>query len=503
MSKPADRYACLYLKQFPAQAILRLRPDLRDSPCVVLSGDPPLEHVCALNTKARLLGLEAGMTRVEVDTFPQPTVLSRSLQTEQSARIALLECAGAFSPRVEDRSSGASFLCVIDIAGMESLFGPAEKLARRLLDRVRSLGFAARITVSSNLHAAVSLALGPAPRAVSIIPPGEECTALSPLPLHVLPLNEVQAETLAAWGVATLGMLAALPEEQLIARMGQEGKRLRRMARGEQAHLFQPVATVHTLEERVELESPVELLESLLFVVAVLLDQLIVRAVARIVSLASLTITLQLEGGGTHIRTVRPALASTEKHLWLKLLQLDLEAHPPLAAIVGVSLQAQPGSTSKIQLGLFSPQVPEASRLDVTLARICAIVGEDNVGRAVLQDTHAAENFRIEPFTVPTTNSTPMPAPAPRAAIRQVRPPEKLSLMLQSSRPAAFFFRERRYTVEHAYGPWHVSGDWWTHTLWGTEHWDLVARAADGAMLCCCVLHDLLHNTWQMAALYD
>ena len=51
------------------------------------------------------------------------------------------------------------------------------------------------------------------------------------------------------------------------------------------------------------------------------------------------------------------------------------------------------GSTSKVQLGLFSPQLPEAARLEVTLARIRAIVGEDCVGRAVLQDTHAPEGF--------------------------------------------------------------------------------------------------------------
>ncbi|GAC1652310.1 MAG: DNA polymerase Y family protein [Acidobacteriaceae bacterium] len=504
MSKPAELYACIYLKQFPAQAILRLRPELREKPCVVLSGDPPLERICSLNTNARLRGFEVGMTRVEVDTFPESTALSRSTQTEQSARMALLECAGAFSPRIEDCSTDANALIALDIAGTQSLFGAPEKLARKLLDRVRSLGFVARLTVSRNFHAAVCVARGPAQRAVSIIPPGEEHVALSPLPLHVLTLTELQADTLAAWGIVTLGMLAALPEEQLIARMGQEGRRLRQLARGVQPHLFQPIAPAHTLKEQIELEAPVELLESLLFVVAVLLDQLISRALARILSLASLTITVQLEGGGTYTRTVRPALPSTDKHLWLKLLQLDLEAHPPQAPIVGIILRADPGSTSKIQLGLFSPQVPEASRLDVTLARIGAIVGENNVGRAVLEDTHAAESYRIEPFTVPTTtSSSPIPALPPRAAMRQVRPPEKLSLTHQNSRPTAFFFRERRYIVEHAYGPWHISGEWWTDTLWGAEQWDLVARAADGTMLCCCVVHDLLQNTWQMAALYD
>ncbi len=46
-----------------------------------------------------------------------------------------------------------------------------------------------------------------------------------------------------------------------------------------------------------ELDSPVELLDSLLFILGVMLDQLIVRAQSRILALASITLHLDLEGG--------------------------------------------------------------------------------------------------------------------------------------------------------------------------------------------------------------
>jgi hypothetical protein len=36
MSKSTELYACLYAWEFPAQAMLRLRADLRDGPCVIL-----------------------------------------------------------------------------------------------------------------------------------------------------------------------------------------------------------------------------------------------------------------------------------------------------------------------------------------------------------------------------------------------------------------------------------------------------------------------------------
>ena len=225
-----------------------------------------------------------------------------------------------------------------------------------------------------------------------------ESAALAPLPLSVLALSEEQAEKFSLWGIRTLGMLAALPENDLIARMGQEGKRLRQLALGNLPHLFLPVEPASTLEEYRELDSPVEILDSLLFVVGVMLEQLILRATSRMLALAALTIVLRLEGGGSHTRTVRPALPTNDRQFWIKLLHLDLEAHPPSAPILSLTLTAEPGSTSKVQMGLFSPQLPEPGRLDVTLARIRAIVGEECVGRAVLRDTHQPNEFRMEPF---------------------------------------------------------------------------------------------------------
>lgn len=105
----AELYACLYAREFPAQALLRLRPELREQPCVVMEGDAPLEQICSLNAQARLLGMARGMTRVEVETFPAAAVLARSLEEEAATRAIQLECAGGFSPRVEELGEGVAF----------------------------------------------------------------------------------------------------------------------------------------------------------------------------------------------------------------------------------------------------------------------------------------------------------------------------------------------------------------------------------------------------------
>jgi protein ImuB len=505
MNRAGELYACLYAKEFPAQAVLRLRPELREQPVVVIEGEPPLQTVCSFNAKARYLGIVRGMTRVELDTFSSLIVLQRSRTEEDSTYAVMLECAGAFSPRVENRSEGSAFLCAIDIAGTEKLLGPPEVLARKLLRRVQVLGVSASIAISRNFYTALSYVRGSSSR-IAFIAPGNEGPVLAPLPLKVLDISSEHAETFGLWGIRTLGAVAALPEKELISRIGQEGRRLRQLARGELPHHFVPYEAKSELEERMELDTPVEELERLLFVVNVMLEQLIFRVTARVLALASVTITLSLEGNVVHTRTVRPALPTNDRPLWLKLLQLDLEAHPPQAAIVAVILTAESGSTSKVQLGLFSPQLPEPMRLDVTLARIRALVGDECVGSPILRDTNQPDGFRVEPFKIPSAPSVHSSSPATvssSAAMRQLRPPERASITLRDRQPASFVFRDCRYEVEHAYGPWLAEGDWWNRETWALEQWDLIGRSSDGAMLCCCLVRDLKEQSWQVVTLYD
>jgi protein ImuB len=147
--------------------------------------------------------------------------------------------------------------------------------------------------------------------------------------------------------------------------------------------------------------------------------------------------------------------------------------------------------------------LPEPTRLDVTLARIRAIVGDDNAGRAVLTDAHRPDAFRMEPFTVSAVEPSKISAVPLRSALRRLRPAELTFVTLQHERPKTLVFRERRYTVEHAYGPWLTGGEWWSPARWGCEQWDLVARADDGVLLCCSLMRDQLRNEWRIAGLYD
>jgi protein ImuB len=318
----------------------------------------------------------------------------------------------------------------------------------------------------------------------------------------VLGITEAQDETFRTWGIRSVAAVAALPERSLISRLGQDAKRLLQLAHGKHPHLLQPIDVPFVLEEQAELDSPLDDLESLLFGLSAMLEQLIVRARSRVLALASVTITLRLDGGGSHERTVNPRVPTNEKKLWLKLLQLDLEGHPPNASILGVHLHAEPGATSKVQLGLFSPQLPESGRLDVTLAKITAIVGEGNVGMAVLDDTRRAGDFHIEPFSISTGEPTSAATASPMC-LRLLRPAERTRVEIYRGQPCEIHFRSRCYTVERVYGPWLKGGDWWNESIWGNEQWDVIGKTTDSALLACRLSHDFILKDWRVAGLYD
>ena len=115
--------------------------------------------------------------------------------------------------------------------------------------------------------------------------------------------------------------------------------------------------------------------------------------------------------------------------VFLKLLQLDLNAHPPGAPIVKIHLAAEPARPRSAQGGLFLPPSPEPEKLELTLARIAGMVGEHRVGAVELLDTHHPDGFRMQHFVAEVGRQAPQKktpgsaaATAAVTALRRCRP---------------------------------------------------------------------------------
>jgi protein ImuB len=152
-----------------------------------------------------------------------------------------------------------------------------------------------------------------------------------------------------------------------------------------------------------------------------------------------------------------------------------------------------------VQLGLFLPQLPEPSRLDVTLARLKALVGEDRVGSPVLEDARSADAFHMEAFALGAPGRA-ITDRRPRIALRRLRPPHPVRVFCSDHKPVAFSDGHQNYSIAVAYGPWRTSGCWWATGDWDRDEWDVLITQEQRAHL---LVNDRRQNCWQLEAVYD
>ena len=380
-----------------------------------------------------------------------------------------------FSPVVEQTAPDT---VTLDVSGLERLFGFPQDVAAAIARRAAEIRVKVHIALAANPDAAICAARGGAPSVpgVSIVPQGDEAKFLGPLPLTLLAPSPELLETLERWGIRRFRDLAALPPLGIAERLGPEGLRLRELARGEAERKLVPLDPPLEFEDQIELEYPVELLEPLAFLLARLLNGLAARLATRALATDELRLRLKLENRSTHERTLRLPVPSLDTKALLKLLQLDLAEHPPEAPIVRVWMGMNPVKPRAAQGGLFVPLAPEPVKLELTLARIQAIVGEGRVGSPELIDTHRPGEFRMvrpgwdrrSPFVVC------------QLVLRVFRPPRVARVDLASNHPSFIAADGVRGKVLELAGPWRTSGDWWTSNPWARDEWDIAL--SDGAL---------------------
>jgi protein ImuB len=403
----------------------------------------------------------------------------------------LVECAGYFSPLFEVTSPDA---VLIDLQGLERLFGSAEEIAAAITNRA---GLPVDVAIAEDLDTALLAAHGF--RGITIVPDGQEADTLAPLPINLLPSSPEVAAVLDSWGIRTLGQFAALPEAGVAARLGSEGSHLHQMVRGKGKRQLRPIREPIRYDEELELESPIELLESLSFLLARVLNDLCERLRAASLSTDEIHLSLTLENAPVHDCALRLPLPMTNPRLFLKLLQLELNAHPPEAPILKVRLELKPAKPRKEQHSLFLALSPEPEKLEITLSKLTHLLGAENVGTPELLDTHRPDGFRMKRFTGRSvTNLEPLPE-RPALVLRRYRPPRHAQVIQKDERPAQVWAGAIRGSVVTCAGPWRTSGDWWMADSWSRDEWD--AALSDGSLyrLYC----DLHTKHWFVEGVYD
>jgi protein ImuB len=449
----------------------------------------------------------------------------------------LLAIARDFSPRIERYGETD---VVLDVSGLGRLLGEAQAIAAEL-----ARAGAERVAVCQSQIGARLLVRARA--GVSVVPPDDDeetlAKALSTIPLDVLKQLITDAnpnspfEVLQRWGLMTLAEFAALPARALSSRIGQGGLAFQRLARGIDPRPLVPDPGVVRFVQSMELEWPIDALEPLSFVFARLLDPLAAALEAADRGAAAIRLDLRLTNRHTHSRLLQLPVAMRDARVLRTLLLLDLESHPPSAAIDIVAIEADPAPARIIQYSLLERALPSAETLATLNARLGALVGTERCGSPTLVDSyrsdafvmhtfgtfaHAASGFRrpaVAPAVRPgecesVTNRFPhartearacgdsSPTTSDSGQLRRFRPPVAIRVTVERSRPVRVAVDRQGMPGGHvtqAAGPWRTSGAWWEGTPWNHDEWDVTV--SDGAA--CRLFRDRESGVWFLEGVFD
>jgi protein ImuB len=453
--------------------------------------------------------------------------------------VSLVDIAREFSPRYECQGDD---LVSIDVSGLGRLFGTPRAIGDALAQDAARRGVRVHVALAGTCTAARILAY--ARPGVTIVARGGEADVLAPLAIGILDKVTVtpEAERLRArprdseavwaswdsleprrvgvgphareesaprelknddaesavaifraWGLTTLGELAALPPSELAARLGQQGLLWQALARGDDVRPLVPDLAEERFDASLDLDWPIEGLEPLSFVLTRLLEPLSTRLERRDRGAAVLHVRLGLVTEEVHARRLELPAPIRDVRTLRTLMLLDLESHPPAAAIDRVTIVIDPTPGRVLQHTLFTRAVPTPEQLSTLMARLGALMGQDRIGAPVVVDSYrpgalAMRAFatdhndqrrnrgtRRESFSESSTleNSAGSASSALNvvvnvvSALRRCRQPVPARVAIDHDRPARVTTDRRGFIggqVTACAGPWRTSGEWWAAT---------------------------------------
>ena len=448
------RVGCVFIPDLFLTVHLRAEPELRDQPVAVISDMGPRGRVIGCSEPARAGGVRVDMSAACARSLVPGVVLRK--HCPEKIRTALADLEGAIrkiSPRVEV-TGGPEIFC--DASGLLRRYESEDALASALWSAAGAVGLATWVAVAS-CRATASLAAR-AGRGVMVLSPEEEPAFLAPLPISLLGgPADVQA-ALHRFGISRLGDLSALSAQEVGLRLGPEGLRLWRTSRGENCDPLLPVPEVERFREDEELEYPLEHSGPLLDWLDRLFSRLLSRLAERGLAPRRLHLVLGLYPRGQEPRCLEAAAPSVSARLWRELAALSLEQAPPCAPITALRIEAEIESPRPCQGELFRPAGPAPSRLDEALARLTVLCGAERVGSPRPRDGWLPGEYDLFPFGSGGGGSLPS---ASGGALRAMRPPLEIRVLLERERPARLCGEWPRGRVRRLAGPWRVSGGWW------------------------------------------
>jgi len=405
------RTACVWCPDWPVTAARRRDEALRGVPVVVRERVGSSDVVRAASAEARKEGVTRGMRRREAEArCPSAVCVDADEANEARTFEVVARAIKTFTPRVVLDRPGR---CEFSTRGPSRYFGGDDELAMQVRDAVATAldpdGTDVRVGIADGVFTARLAA-----RRATVVPRGESRAFLAPWPVSVLDDDEL-ASLLVRLGLHSLGDVAALPADAVLARFGADGRAFHALARGVDPGPASLVTPPPDLVEHTELDPPAERVDIAAFAAKELADRLLARLDERGLACTRVMIEAETEHGERLARCWRLAdgansAALAERVRW----QLDgwITTGETTAGITVLRLapdEVVPAGSR--QLGFWGGDQVAHDRADRVLARVQGMLGYDAVATAVIQGGRtAAEQIRWVPWGEPREPDRPLVA---------------------------------------------------------------------------------------------
>jgi nucleotidyltransferase/DNA polymerase involved in DNA repair len=301
----------------------------------------------------------------------------------------MLDALDDLSPRIEAVALGVALL---DVTGLGPLFGSERRIAARaaaLAREVRPLPLRAGIGDNRWLAALAARLARPSAPGAPVAFHALEHSALTGLPLTLLPADVATRQRFILFGLTTMGELAGLPRSAVGAQFGVIGERLQQLARGEDPRPLNPRRRPERLVTRATFEPPLEGIGAAALTLRRLCAELCDQLRARHLAPGRATVALQLEDApqlSVEQTFPEPALEPD----WIARLllsrteaagRLRMAEEEPRVVGIGLAFDRLADPASR-QLPAFEAQAGRWEELRWSLERMRARFGEGRLWRA-------------------------------------------------------------------------------------------------------------------------
>jgi nucleotidyltransferase/DNA polymerase involved in DNA repair len=381
----SDTAACCWIPLFALRCEVARRPELaaQPRPLALLAPDTS-RRLWQIAPLARRAGVRSGMTVSQaIGLCPGLKLVEPDPVHYEEQFASLLGVLGSVSPVIESAELGRAF---VGTDGLERLYGSPRELADRIECVVRGAWYPTSRTEHSvsdtgnhappTTHIQSPLRVGwgrgkfvswvaamrANPGAAVIVPVGREAEFLAAQPIAALPLDPDTHRRLQRLGIKTLGALAALPEEAVVAQFGRGGRRVWRLAAG---HIAEPV---------VGRVAPEPIVAALTFFTPVgergllehALDQLLDRALRNPRRIGwrveVVRLRAELEHGASWLATATLKDPSAVRERLAAPLKVQLERSPPAGAVERLAVEFTGFAPGTAELQLFARDANAAAR---------------------------------------------------------------------------------------------------------------------------------------------